>query len=130
MIQDHPFRKVPKTLWPELLVVIAEVIGDEAATLLFIHFNGSRFKVPSQCNKDHAIAKAIGLDKANLLCKRFMRECLTIPKCSVVLKKIRNRAIVADWKHGLTQQYLARKYDLSYRQISSIVSDSKEQTEC
>jgi len=130
MSNPHFLQDVPKTLWPELIRMIAEVIGDDSALSFFIKFNGRRFKVPEKCDAAHLIAQAIGLNKATIFCQRFAGEVLTVPKAYYLAKSIRNRNIIADWKAGIGQQDLATKYDLSYRQVSSIINGTKEQTEC
>lgn len=122
MTQQNSLKDLPKSLWPELIRTIADVIGDDAALMFFIKLNGRRFTVPIKCHGSHFIVDAIGQDKADALCQKFRGEQLSIPKGAHALRLIRNRNIIADWKSGIGLQDLVTKHGLCHRQISHIIN--------
>lgn len=126
MTNPEFLKELPKPLWPKLIRTIAEVIGDEAALTFFIKLNGKRFQVPTKCHDSHSIVKAIGQDKADLLCQQFKQEFITIPKGATALRLARNRKIIADFKSGMTNNDLVEKYGLCGRQIIEIVYGPKD----
>ncbi|OQW67464.1 MAG: hypothetical protein BVN35_20380 [Proteobacteria bacterium ST_bin11] len=119
----HPLQQLPRKNWPAQVSDIAEVIGDEAAMALFIRFNGRHLGIPLTCPAGHLIEEIIGAEKAALLCKTFARETVLFPKGAYLLRKSRNQNIVEDWKNGMTQSDLATKYDMSSRNIFTIIDN-------
>lgn len=121
----HKFRQIPRKNWPSLIVTISEAVGDEAAMALFIRFSGRHLLIPKQPNPDHLIEQAIGTEKAALLRKRFAGEVITFPTCIAEMRKIRDDKILKDRRKGMMQADLATKYQLSERQINTIINRQK-----
>lgn len=122
---DHPLRQIPRNNWPVQVDMLAKVIGPESAMNLFIRFNGVTLHIPFTKNlhDEHVIVKTIGLNKAKQLCEYFAAEEILFPKGAYLLRKIRNKNIIEDYRSGMTQIEIATKYDLTSRCINGIISN-------
>lgn len=113
-------RQISREDWPELVNFIAEIIGDDSAMDLFENFAGCHLFIPSKPNKNNKISELIGHEKANLLIKNFSNECVVFPNCSNLIRKYRNDAIIEDINSGIKRADIAKKYQLTERQLLSI----------
>lgn len=67
------------------------------------------------------IADLIGIDGAKALSKTFGGTTVYIPKLSTLSIQVRNRQICGEYDSGVKVKQLSAKYDLSDRQIWSIL---------
>lgn len=115
---------------PESLTAVIEVIGFEATIELVDHFGGIRVWVPDRPRRirdEHPLAKAIGIDAARQLAETFSGEELCVPRAAAALRNARNTEICALYATGeWTAAQLARKFQLTERQIYSILSASSQ----
>jgi Mor family transcriptional regulator len=119
-------RNIERSLWPDLIKNIAEIIGDEAALNLFVRFAGRHLNVPQKAIAGHVIEETIGREAFVLLAKHYGRENLKIPGGYSLLIQDRNLKIAHDfYKNGVKICDLVTQYHLSDRQISSIVNKTK-----
>ena len=121
----HKLRQIDRENWPSLIITISEAVGDEAAMTLFIRFSGRHLLIPKQPNPDHLIDRTIGTEKAALLRKRFAGEVITFPTGVNAMREIRDEKIIKDRRGGMFQADLATKYQLSERQINTIINRQK-----
>lgn len=64
---------------PRLLAELAELAGSEAALKLAAAKGGTRLYVPKSLDKDHPLAKDMGLEGARSLCRLYGGEYITVP---------------------------------------------------
>ena len=118
-------RDIDPDTWPDLIKEIAEVIGDEAALNLFIRFAGRHLNVPMKAITGHVIEETIGREAFVLLARAFGGSSLKVPGGHKLLLKDRNIKIVKDFLRGIKLCDLATKYQLTDRQISTIVNTTR-----
>lgn len=109
---------------PTSLQEIAEVIGDDDAMKLVHVHGGTRVFVPQKIGAQHKLATLLGFEQARRLSSIFGGEALTIVRCSKLLKHKRNEEIRKKYDDGVSVYTLVREYDLSERQIYSIMSSA------
>lgn len=71
------------------------------------------------------VAALIGLDHAMKLVEYFGGEALLIPKCSSLIRQVRNKKIRELYDtggHSISQ--LARRFKLTSRQINTVLSET------
>lgn len=120
----HPLQTIPRKNWPVQVEDFAKVVGDEAAMALFIRFNGRHLTIPSKPpGPDHVLVETIGMEKTVLLCHAFGGpDEFNFPKGAYLLRRIRNENIKSDHAQGMKVCDIATKYDLTSRQIGSIIN--------
>lgn len=82
----------------------------------------SRTTLEDIASKYRPIAEIIGVEKFVELCEYAMGDELYFPKTENVLIPARNRCIKAEW-NGYNLKELAEKYNLTTKQIGSILKD-------
>jgi len=115
-------RQIDRNEWPKSINEIAEVIGDEAAMNLFVHFAGRHFRAPKDFIKNPTIISIIGEEKARIFSQVFGGEVFGFPMGHKQIIKIRNRQIIEAWKGGMTRGDIAQRHKLSDRQIGIIIT--------
>jgi hypothetical protein len=122
----HPLRQLDRSYWPTLIHQIAEIIGNESALDMFIRFGGQRLTIPRNRSPEHPVDGLIGSEKAERLSKIFGREELLFPNGRLLLINLRNKQIVEAWLNGTKQADLAAAFNLTQRQINTIVNSHKD----
>lgn len=81
-------------LMPPRLREIADVVGVDATLALTQAVGGLRLHVPASVDADHPIAQAMGLEKAQALCKAFGLHYFPVPRGHLYkLALVRTRAL-------------------------------------
>ncbi len=81
-------------LLPPRLQEIAGVVGVDATLKLAAASGGLRLFIPAKIHAQHPIAKAIGIDKAKLLSRRYASECIALPRGQAYRRSlVRQRAL-------------------------------------
>ena len=88
--------------------------------MVWKHYGGGHVCVPDKLTAEHTLAVTIGLEAASLLSQHFGKEILVIPKLQKIRDAIRNKSICQLRQEGWDLFKLARKFDLTERQISTI----------
>jgi len=114
--------KLPKHLLPAGLLLIAEYCGDDVMWAIWQAYGGGRLSVPMSVDAEHPLAVLLGLAAAIKFCEAFGGELLNIPKAERAKRAVRDELIRTDRLAGSTLFALARKYNLTDRQIMSICS--------
>ncbi|CAN5883546.1 hypothetical protein BH11PSE12_BH11PSE12_18500 [soil metagenome] len=108
--------------------LLISLIGEAAAFRLMQikHYGGRGVFIPKH-ETGHgeqafaALAEIIGYDHAKRIAKTFGGEKLYIPSCTYQLLYKRNCRIVIAYNNGASVAELCREYELSDRQIQSIL---------
>ncbi|NKB37881.1 MAG: hypothetical protein GKR93_12065 [Gammaproteobacteria bacterium] len=111
-------------LLPKTTREIVEVIGLPSTILMVEHYGGTELWVPEKIDRNHDLAKTIGLESAAKLCHHFSREKLLIDKCESAMNAIRNAEIVRRYQSGDTAKSLGKEFNLHERMIWYILSDT------
>jgi Mor family transcriptional regulator len=122
----HPLQQIKRANWPPLINQLAETLGDETALKLFIRFTGRHLAVPKNRIPGHVIDQTIGEEKTKLLIKQFGGEDLRFPNGRKLIINERNNKIVELFLDGMRQGDIATLYDLTERQINTIVNNHKD----
>ncbi|MBF0273461.1 MAG: hypothetical protein HQL98_15540 [Magnetococcales bacterium] len=101
---------------------LADLIGRELAARLVESVGGTRIFVPKKPRPHHRLASLIGMDATTQLSGYCGGEVLAIPKEAGMRRAIRNQQICARYDQGMGVRQLAREYDLTERQIYTILS--------
>ena len=111
---------------PPLLREIEEVAGLEAALRICQRWGGSRLFVPRSPGPDHPIVREIGAEAAGRLCGHFAGEELTVPLGAGILRRLRNREIIARYRAGESAGSIARDMRMTERWVYAIVGREEE----
>ena len=109
------------------LTEIVEVIGEAAALKLVHKYGGTSPRLPAMrnCSPEHELAELIGLDLlTQLVSVTGGARWLYVPKCAQGLRESRNREIVAAYTAGEPVESIARRYNLSDRQVWNILKNT------
>lgn len=110
----------------ELADTLVETIGFDAASCLVRAYGGKQIKIPAGTGRAGAFSawldEALGIEAARRLRAMFGGECITVPMLYDQMLAARNRLIVDDYDASLGMLALVRKYDLSERQIRTIIN--------
>lgn len=140
MLISDPLGSDIKYLLPESAQLIVTLIGLPKATRLIEELRGTTFPIPKRQTRMGEIrfemlAEVVGYDAAVVLTRHFGGESLYVPRCVSALRELRNRQLRIDFDSMSSENSavyavsaLARRYDLSDRQIWSILK-SIEKTE-
>lgn len=117
-------------LLPGQLKVIAKYCGDECMWAVWRHYGGGHLSVPELLDERHPIAVTLGVDYARRLVEHFAPKTLYIAKGNgaqlAMRNAVRNLAIMEERKRGYTLFAIARKYDLSERQVINILKSVQQ----
>lgn len=69
------------------------------------------------------LADVIGIEATLKLCEMFGGESIYIPLTDAVYAAVRRKWIRAEFDRGASTKHLARKYELSEREVQRIVRD-------
>ena len=109
---------------PESLTDMAETLGLTITMQIVKAHGGTRLFVPKQVHAQHHLANLLGLEQARRFSKHFGGESLTIPRMARAMRNKRNREIVHRYDTGDSVRVLAHAYNLTDRQIYTILSST------
>ncbi|MBF0454217.1 MAG: hypothetical protein HQL72_05285 [Magnetococcales bacterium] len=113
---------IPETEFPESLVEIKDIIGYEGAMTLLNHCAGTRLFIPKKIKIQHKLSQLLGLEQAQLMSRYFGGETLSIARAAKAKRANRNREIIRLYDSGGKVPDIARKMELTERQIYTILS--------
>lgn len=115
--------ELPRHLLPASLLDIAEYCGDDVMWKVWSAYGGCRVSVPSVMTPEHSLSQLLGYADACKLSTAFGgAEPLTIAKAETARRAVRNEMIRQDHREHMSMCNLVRKYDLTDRQISTIIN--------
>lgn len=110
----------------ELADDLVETIGYEAAKCLVRAYGGKQIKIPDGSGRADTFSRwmdeELGLEAARALRARFGGDRITVPMLYDQMLTARNRLIVADYDGDMTMLELIRKYQLTERQLRTILN--------
>lgn len=110
----------------EIAEAIVEAIGLGPAQCLIQHYGGKQIQIPDGSGRGGVFSlwldKELGVEAARQLKAMFGGERITVPMCKAQLLSARNALIVADYDQGRSLLELVRKYQLTERQIRTILN--------
>ena len=113
-----------------VLAEIAEIIGENGASLIADHYGGRRLYFPVNMQMDsHPLAQLIGLGGAQKLSNVFCGEDVEIPLCAARERARRNAQILADRAAGMSVREAAKKYRMTERCVRLICASSQKKRE-
>ncbi|GHD63791.1 Mor transcription activator family protein [Jeongeupia chitinilytica] len=128
-------------LLPELAQLIARLIGLPKALKLIEAWGGTTFPVSKNKRRDgqirfEALSEVVGVEAAKILTGHFGGEVLSIPRCAVALREVRDRMMRAEFDqstriqpavHAVNQ--LARKYQMTERNVWLVLKKADQVNE-
>ena len=108
------------------LVEIERAIGLAATLKLVEHFGGTHIypPCPEFLTNEHKLARAIGLDAARKLVQDYVGDRLCVPLAAKAKRLARYRALRHDGAN-MSGPQIARKYQMTERQVSTILRGSR-----
>lgn len=101
---------------------LVALVGEDNLRALVAQFGGLVLYIPKDMTPDHPIAQTIGLDAARMLSKDMGGYRLLIPTGYGQRLRERNRAICEAHAAGASVPDLVRRFHLSPRTITTVVS--------
>ena len=114
----------PLSTYSTLAADLEEVIGTEATIKLCEHWPGIPMRVPCRVTPASAIAQVIGLDAARALAVAFGGMPITPPRLRHMMRDVRNRAIAQERKSGASVEQIARRHEMTVRQVYNVLAAS------
>ncbi len=121
MIADYTLTE---NIIPDSLREIVEVIGQPGAIKLIEKCGGTRMFIPKRLGAQHKLANLLGFEQAKRLSHHFGGETISIARGSSLLRRQRNLQIIRAYDNGTPASQLALRYQLTERQIYSILSQT------
>lgn len=103
---------------------LVEVCGEMAARLVDA-YGGTRLYIPNHLNPNGFLVQKLGIEAAQALVDLCGREDLIVPRLMSLRRIIRNRKILASHAKGSSPKSLALQFNLTERQIYSILCQGK-----
>jgi len=116
-------ESLPLELLPASLRDMAQHCGPALALKVAEHYGGCHLSIPQDADNAPALVAVLGETMAVTLCAVYGGEILTIPRAINARRHVRNQVIQAGRRAGATLRELARRFDLTERQVSNIVRD-------
>lgn len=110
----------------DIFTEFVTLLGPEKADRFIAHYGGKQLTIPFGKRRDGAfvlhLIELLGEEGFKSLSARFGGENLTIPRNKAAAFIARNKKIIADYNSGARMLELIKRYDLSERQIRTILN--------
>ncbi len=112
--------------WPQLLREIALYCGHDAALRLVDAHGGTELCIPTHgaCASGRALAALLGETAATALIRSWPGSRLAIPRCARLRRDLRDQAIIDAYDRGTPVRDLARRHQLTTRQVRCLPSNA------
>lgn len=114
-----------RDLLPKTLLTIAEYCGEDVMIMIWEAYCCGRLHVPETVSPDHKLSQLLGYENALDFCHKFGGEMLNIPKADEARREYRNSIIRRERSNGVGLLTLARRFNLTDRQIMKICANHK-----
>lgn len=114
---------------PQIRLLVA-CIGLPATFALLRQRGGSPYTVPVHGEHSKVLANIMSVESAKALSKAYGGQTLTLPKIDKAMNQIRNRCICTAAEQGDSLSILAKRFDLTTRQISNILASGGQSNLC
>jgi Mor family transcriptional regulator len=109
---------------PDSLKGLRAHLSLEAILRLVEAFGGGKVYIPGEKVRGSELAKAVGLEAAQALSALLpMGESIEVPKADRLKRLLRNLEIVKRSNEGENSKSLSRRFNITQRQVFSILSD-------
>ncbi|WP_293766629.1 Mor transcription activator family protein [uncultured Aquitalea sp.] len=128
-------------LLPEMAQLIADLIGLPKALKLIEAWGGTTFPISKNKRRDgqiryEALAEVVGVDAANVLTRHFGGEVLSIPRCAVAMREVRDRMMRSEFDKETREHpashavnLLARRYQMTERNVWMVLKKADQVSE-
>ncbi len=115
---------------PEGIADLVQAIGFAATLKLIEHYPGIRLRPPKEdrLHAEHRLVKAIGYEAACALARLSDGLKFEVPRGKRAILRARNRVMVRE-SETMSQPQLALKYQLTQRQVRTILNGFDEDTD-
>lgn len=115
---------------PEGIADLVRVIGFGATLRLIEACPGIRIRPPKEerLHAEHRLVRAVGMEAARALCRLAEGERIEVPRGKRAVLRARNRVMIRD-AETMSQPQLALKYELTQRQVRTILNGFDEDVE-
>jgi len=114
--------EVELAMLPPQIRLLVNACGLEAAFSLLRARGGAPYTVPLNGERSEVLSAIMPAEAARALSRALGGRTLTLPKLDKLMIQVRNRRIRAEAAAGASLACLARRYDLTTRQISNILA--------
>jgi hypothetical protein len=121
---DGSLKMAKSGVLPESMVEIKSIVGLQGVMTLLNKCGGTRIFIPRKLKDQHKLTTLLGLEAAQKMSAYFGGETLTIVRGSRANKSLRNCEIINRYDNGEKVPKLAMAYELTERQIYTILSKS------
>ncbi|MBF0192992.1 MAG: hypothetical protein HQL71_00480 [Magnetococcales bacterium] len=121
---DGSVKIAKSVVLPESMVEIKSIVGVQGVLTLLNECGGTRLFIPRKLKAKHKLIVLLGQEAAQKMSAYFGGETLTIVRGSKANKSLRNCEIINRYDNGDKVPKLAIAYELTERQIYSILSKS------
>jgi DNA-binding NarL/FixJ family response regulator len=119
-----------KAQYPGVFQELAQIIGADATGILVAHYGGGApLYIPHKAKPNHPISLLLGQEVAQQLADELGGLTVEIPRDVAFKNKQRDTLILADRAAGMSQNDVARKYQLTVRTIRKITSSTRNTTQ-
>ncbi len=127
MLSLSDFNDVPERELREKLGIsmneLARVITLDSVIKLVDSFGGLEIYIPNRAKKSSKLIQIIGMDDLVSLCQHYHGTVIKIPRLMTLRLMLRNQKICKARNEGIPLSELARKFNLTQRQIHNILSE-------
>ena len=113
----------------KIIADLSELIGSGDAWQIVRRWAGSELYVPRHMTRDHPIALTIGLEKAQILSKRYGNDRIRIPIERNALREQRNQSILKAKDDGKSYTQISRDHGLSRPAVVAIIRKLRDNEE-
>lgn len=117
-------ESLPLELLPGSLRDMAETCGPALALKVAEVYGGCHVSIPASVDNAPGLVEVLGKPMAATLCAIYGGELLTIPRAMNARRHVRNEVIRETRRAGAKLRELARQFDLTERQVSTILRDA------
>lgn len=113
--------------FPESVADLVQAIGFTAALRLIEFFPGTRIRPPKvdKLHRAHRLVRVLGYEAARALSRLAEGVKIEVPRGAAAFRRARNRAMKRD-EQTMSQPQIALKYDLTQRQVRTILNGLHE----
>ncbi len=121
--------QVPFAEWPRLLRELAPILSTEALWRLVERYGGTQLAVPVGFDPDGKLATEIGQVDARALVNNCGGLKIDVPRACKVLRWLRDETVTSELRGGLSIKEVARRHQLTRRQVTNIRKHRRNITE-
>lgn len=108
--------------YPGVFHELRTMIGAEKTAEMVQWLGGTCLYIPSKHTAEHSITTWLGLELSQKVCAEFGGLSIEIPRMVELKRTERNAQIIADRTDGLSINKIARKYEMTARNIRNIIN--------